>query len=137
MGNSPLKDAKFLTSLQPDATNPERLIEMTPEERKESRKALANAVDLGLTIMPVGGMLYKGGKTGLAAISGVVKSGFKLPFVTNTIKNLVYQGAKALGKKGSQKLVQKGTIGSYGDFASAQLKEEKNKIDPPSDYYLP
>ena len=137
MGNSPLKDAKFLTSLQPDATNPERLIEMTPEERQESREGLANAVDLGLTLMPVGGMLYKGTKTGVSALSGIIRSGFKLPFVTNTIKNLAYQGAKALGKKGSQKLVQKGTIGSYGDFASAPPKEEKNKIDPPSDYYLP
>ena len=38
-----------MTSLQPAATNPKRLIEMTPEERQESREGLANAVDLGNT----------------------------------------------------------------------------------------
>ena len=128
MKNSPLKDAKFLTNLQPAATDPKRLIEMTPEERQESRKALANAVDIGLTLMPVGGMLYKGSKTGIAAVRGVIRQGFKLPLVTNTIKNLVYQGAKTLGKKGSQKIVQKGTIGSYGDFASVEKPKEKNNI---------
>ena len=108
MGNSPLKDAKFLTNLQPAATDPKRLIEMTPEERQESREALANAVDTGLTLMPVGGMLYRGTKTGVAALSGVIRQGFKLPFVRNTIKNLAFQGAKALGKKGTQKVIQKG-----------------------------
>ena len=136
MGNSPLKDAKFMTSLQPAATDPKRLIEMTPEERHESRKALANSVDLGLTIMPVGGMLYKGTKTGVSALSGIIRQGFKLPFVTNTIKNLAYQGVKAISKKGAQKLVQKGTIGSYSNIASAPKQEEKSKINPPPDYYL-
>ncbi len=126
-----------MTSLQPAATDPERLIEMTPQERQEAREGLANAVDVGLTLMPVGGMLYKGTKTGVSALSGIIRQGFKLPFVGNTIKNLAYQGAKALGKKGSQKIVQKGTIGSYGDFASTPKPEEKNKVNPPSDFYMP
>jgi len=126
MGNSPLKDAKFLTPLQPTATDPKRLIEMTPEERQESREGLANAVDIGLTLMPVGGMLYKGSKTGIAAVRGMITQGFKLPFVRKTLTNLIVQGAKTLGKKGSQKIVQKGTIGSYGDFASVEKPKEKN-----------
>jgi hypothetical protein len=137
MGNSPLKDAKFLTSLQPAATDPKRLIKMTPEERQESREGLANAVDLGLTIMPVGGMLYKGARAGVAAGVSIVRQGFKLPFMRNVIRNLAFQGAKTLGKKGAQKIVQKGTIGNYANIASAPPQEEKKKVGPPSDFYLP
>ena len=128
MGNSPLKDAKFLTSLQPDATNPKKLIEMTPEERQESREGLANAVDLGLTLMPLGGMFYKGAKTGVSAVRGIIGSGFKLPFIRKTLTNLAVEGAKMLGKKGSQKVIQKGTIGNYANIASAQKPKEKNNI---------
>ena len=128
MGNSPLKDVKFLTPLQPAATDPERLIEMTPEERQESREALANAVDIGLTIMPMGGMLYKGTKAGVSALSGVIRQGFRLPFLRNTIKNLTIQGAKTLGKKGAQKAIQKGTIGNYANIASVEKPKEKNNL---------
>jgi|TARA_R100000030_G_scaffold18466_1_gene12784 hypothetical protein len=137
MGNSPLKDAKFLTNLQPAATDPKRLIEMTPEERQESREALATAVDTGLTLMPIGGLFYKGTKTGVAAAAGVIRQGFKLPFMRNALRNLVVGGAKEIGKQLPKKAIQKATIGNYSNIASAPTQEEKNKTNPPSDYYLP
>ena len=137
MGNSPLKDAKFLTPLQPDATNPKRLIEMTPEERQESREALATAVDTGLTLMPIGGLFYKGTKTGIAATAGLIRQGFKLPFMRQAVQNMLAQTGKFIAGQAPKKVVQKATIGNYGNIASAPKKEEKNKIDPPSDFYLP
>ncbi len=71
--NSPLKDAKFLTSLQPAATDPKRLIKMTPEERTESRKGLAKATEWGLMLNSGLGLLSKvvgGGKALLSTIAG-------------------------------------------------------------------
>ena len=137
MGNSPLKDAKFLTPLQPAATDPKRLIKMTPEERQESRQGLATALDVGLTLMPIGGMFYRGTKTGIAAGAAIVRQGFKLPFMRNALRNLVVGGAKEIGKQLPKKAVQKATIGNYSNIASAPKQEEKNNINPPSDYYLP
>jgi len=139
MGNSPLKDAKFLSPLQPAATDPKRLIKMTPKERQESREGLATALDIGLTIMPIGGMFYKGAKTGVAAGAAIVRQGFKLPFMRNALRNLVVGGAKELGKQLPKKAVQKATIGNYSNIASASKEEEKNQIDkePRSDFYLP
>jgi hypothetical protein len=137
MGNSPLKDAKFLTNLQPAATDPKRLIKMTPEERQESREALATAVDTGLTLMPIGGLFYKGTKTGVAAAAGAIRQGFKLPFMRQAVQNILAETGKFIGKQIPKKAVQKATIGNYGNIASAPKQEEKNKINPPSDYYLP
>ena len=37
MNKSPLRDAKFLTTLQPRVMNPEENINLTPEELSEER----------------------------------------------------------------------------------------------------
>ena len=42
MNKSPLKDAKFLTTLQPRVMNPEENINLTPEQLSEERDALAD-----------------------------------------------------------------------------------------------
>ena len=58
-----LSDAKFMTSLQPPATNPKILINQNREQRQNSRAGLKAAVNAGATLGPGG--LAKGG-VGLA-----------------------------------------------------------------------
>ena len=103
--NSPLKDAKFMTSLQPAATNPEELIQMNPQERSEARESLSDAVATCLTFNPAIGGLTKfakgmgyGGKALIAGgLGGLIK------------KNLGRIGsfaAQKLGLKGGTEVAQ-------------------------------
>ena len=101
MAKSPLnQEAKFLTSFQPKVMNPEKNIEMTPKERDEGRKSLANAISLGLTLNPTiggGAKLAKGLGTGAR---GLIQGGFGNLVKSNAGKIANFLGQK-LGLKGT------------------------------------
>ncbi len=105
MKSSPLKDAKFLTNLQPAATDPKRLIKMTPEERIEARDALGKMVETGLTFQSGAGLMYKGYqalKFGATAVrnSSTVANVFNLvrQGIFGGVKNVVTTGIKGKAK---------------------------------------
>ena len=101
MAKSPLnQEGKFLTTAQPAVMNPKENIKMTPKERAEGRKGLANAVSLGLTLNPTiggGAKLAKGLGTGAR---GLIQGGFGNLIKSNAGKIANFLGQK-LGLKGT------------------------------------
>tara|TARA_R110000751_G_scaffold247583_1_gene347378 strand:- start:215 stop:559 length:345 start_codon:yes stop_codon:yes gene_type:complete len=92
---SPLKDAKFLTSLQPAATDPKRLIKMTPAERTESRKGLAKMTEWGLMLNSGLGLVAKLASGGKALLGAVGAGGLTREF----FKRGLFASSEVIGSK--------------------------------------
>ena len=103
--NSPLKDAKFLTSLQPKATNPKELIKMTPEQRSEARKSLSDAVATGLTLNPAVGGATKAVKGTVTGVRALATGGLGRAVRSNARSLWTFIGQK-LGLKGGTEATQ-------------------------------
>lgn len=101
MAKNPLRqEAKFLTSAQPPVMDPERNIEMTPEERAEGRETLAKAVSAGLTLNPTIGGGAKLAKGVGAGARGLIQGSFGNLIKSNAGKIANFLGQK-LGLKGT------------------------------------
>ena len=99
--NSPLKDAKFLTSVQSAAMDPKRLVKMTPQERTESRKGLAKATEWGLMLNSGLGILSSVARGGKALFTALTGGGLTRAFMrqgaTKTGQVIVNKAAKESG----------------------------------------
>jgi len=111
MRNSPLKDAKFLTNLQPAATDPKRLINMTSEERVEARNALGQSVEAGLTFQSGLGLLTKGYRALQFGVTAVKNSG-TVANVFNLMRKGIFGGAKNIVTAGAKGKIKSAVIGS-------------------------
>jgi len=111
MRNSPLKDAKFLTNLQPAATDPKRLIKMTPEERVEARDALGKSVEAGLTFQSGVGLITKGYRALKFGVTAVKNSG-TVANVFNLMRKGIFGGAKNIVTAGAKGKIKSAVIGS-------------------------
>ena len=105
MNKSPLRDAKFLTTLQPRVMNPEENINLTPEQLSEERDALADHVAGGLTLNPTFMGLGTAAKGVGATAKAVTTGGFRNLVKKNMNKIMAFLGKKA-GVKGSTTGVQ-------------------------------
>ena len=109
--NSPLKDAKFLSPLQPPATNPKELIRMTPEQRVEAREGLQKNIEGGIALSSWGG-------AGFALVKGLLKGG-------RALAGLGLVGLRGiLGReaaKQSAKVVSKKAVGSLAETGAANI----------------
>tara|TARA_Y100001963_G_scaffold144210_1_gene216064 strand:+ start:419 stop:781 length:363 start_codon:yes stop_codon:yes gene_type:complete len=106
--NSPLKDAKFLSPLQPPATNPKELIKMTPKERTEARRGLQKNVEAGISLTSWGGAGYaiaRGLLQGGRALAGLGLVGLRSILGREAAK----QSAKVVSKKALGTLAESGT----------------------------
>jgi len=100
MNKSPLRDAKFNTSLQPPVMDPTRNINMTEQERVEGREALTDAVVGGVTLNPTFAGVSTAGK-GIAATVKAATTGGLRNLVTKNVNKITGFFAKKLGLKGS------------------------------------
>lgn len=100
MNKSPLRDAKFNTSLQPPVMDPTRNINMTEQERVEGRETLADAVVGGVTLNPTFAGVSTAGK-GIAATIKAATTGGLRNLVTKNVNKITGFFAKKLGLKGS------------------------------------
>tara|TARA_R100000995_G_C3404048_1_gene86268 strand:+ start:115 stop:480 length:366 start_codon:yes stop_codon:yes gene_type:complete len=100
MNKSPLRDAKFNTSLQPKVMDPTRNINMTEQERVEGREALTDAVVGGVTLNPTFAGVSTAGK-GIVATAKAIGSGGLRNLIAKNSNKILGFFAKKLGLKGS------------------------------------
>jgi hypothetical protein len=118
MNKSPLRDAKFLTTLQPRVMNPEENINLTSEELSEERDALADNVAGGITLNPTFLGLGTAAKGVGATAKAVTGGGFR-----NLVKNNVNKIMAFLGKKAG---VKGGTTGVQATKSSQKIPDLVN-----------
>ena len=99
MNKSPLRDAKFNTSLQPRVMDPTQNINMTQQEIVNEREALTDAVVGGVTLNPTFAGVSTAGK-GIAATAKAITSGGLRNLVAKNVNKITGFFAKKLGLKG-------------------------------------
>jgi hypothetical protein len=108
MNKSPLRDAKFNTSLQPSAVDPKRLLNMTEEERTAARAALGDTVVAGVSLNP-----------SLSGATKVVKGGsnFLKAIATGNVGNIIKTNARNVANFLAQKIGLKGSTAATGNIS--------------------
>lgn len=108
MNKSPLRDAKFNTSLQPSAVDPKKLLNMTEEERTAARAALGDAVVAGVSLNP-----------SLSGATKVVKGGsnFLKAIATGNVGNVIKTNARNIANFVAKKIGLKGGTEATGNIS--------------------